>query len=258
MTRATIGRGARGELVADWQAFLRGAGLYLGAIDGDFGPATEAATIAWQDRAGGHVRPDGIVGPRTWAAAVAAGLPLDEAEPDDLPPAPGGLRQYSTVEMHERFGALMATPDPSPENPERVRIVNPDGRRKLAAVVIPELEDRQGGPRGGKVILHADVCDDFRALWDAWAAADLTRLVRSWGGSFAERTIRGSRTSLSRHSWGTAFDLNAAWNGLGRAPAPTGAPGCLLPLVPIAERMGWVWGGRWKRPDGMHFERGEG
>ncbi|HEX8532515.1 MAG TPA: N-acetylmuramoyl-L-alanine amidase [Cytophagales bacterium] len=58
--RQTIRRGQRGVLVEQVQATL---GI---AIDGDFGPKTEAAVRAFQR--GHDLVPDGIVGPKTWKA----------------------------------------------------------------------------------------------------------------------------------------------------------------------------------------------
>lgn len=55
-----ISLGSRGEAV-------RAAQGYLGiAADGSFGPLTKAAAIAFQKSAG--LTPDGIIGPRSWAA----------------------------------------------------------------------------------------------------------------------------------------------------------------------------------------------
>lgn len=68
------------------------------------------------------------------------------------------------------------------------------------------------------------------------------------------RFVRGSRTTLSNHSWGTAFDINYAWNCLGALPALRGEKGSVRELVPIAHRHGFYWGGHFSRRDGMHFE----
>jgi hypothetical protein len=74
------------------------------------------------------------------------------------------------------------------------------------------------------------------------------------------RFIRGSRTTLSNHSFATAFDINAAWNGLNCTPAQLGEQGCVRELVEIAVQHGFYWLG-WagssltpKGRDGMHFE----
>lgn len=50
-----------------FQQRLADLGFYHGRIDGIYGPATEAATVALQDRA--KIRQDGIVGEITWNAA---------------------------------------------------------------------------------------------------------------------------------------------------------------------------------------------
>ena len=66
--------------------------------------------------------------------------------------------------------------------------------------------------------------------------------------------IRGSTRTPSNHSFATAFDINAAWNGLGREPAARGEKGSVRELVPIFEKWGFRWGGNFRRRDGMHFE----
>jgi N-acetyl-anhydromuramyl-L-alanine amidase AmpD len=71
-TGAVLGRGDRGDDVAAWQQQLNGIGFTL-VVDGDFGPATEAATRSFQRDAG--LVADGIVGPRTRAAMAALLVP---------------------------------------------------------------------------------------------------------------------------------------------------------------------------------------
>ena len=94
------------------------------------------------------------------------------------------------------------------------------------------------------------------ALCQAFAKVeqlDLLGDVLFWGGSWVPRRVRGSRR-LSRHSWGIAFDLNPSWNRLGRRPADVGQRGTLVRVATVFESFGFAWGGRWRRPDGMHFE----
>jgi|SRR5881394_835356 len=64
LTVTTIRRGSRGDSVKRWQSVL---GL---PTDGNFGPATEAATKQWQSAHG--LTPDGVVGPNTWAAVLGS------------------------------------------------------------------------------------------------------------------------------------------------------------------------------------------
>lgn len=75
----TLREGSRGEEVVALQQRLKEKGFSPGAIDGDFGPGTEAAVLAFQHSEG--LLADGIVGPRT-----AAALGFGQAE---LPPEPG-------------------------------------------------------------------------------------------------------------------------------------------------------------------------
>ena len=60
-----------GPDVSDWQVFLKGRGLFQSAVDGRFGPISDAGTRAYQ--ASGGLTSDGIVGPITMASAVDDG-----------------------------------------------------------------------------------------------------------------------------------------------------------------------------------------
>lgn len=53
---------------------------------------------------------------------------------------------------------------------------------------------------------------------------------------------------LSMHAWGLAVDINAQDNPLGQTPVMDPR------IVGVFEKWGFEWGGRWARPDGMHFE----
>jgi hypothetical protein len=66
--------------------------------------------------------------------------------------------------------------------------------------------------------------------------------------------VRGSKTVLSNHAFGTAFDINVNWNRLGTIPALVGQKGSVRELVQIANNNGFYWGGHFTRKDGMHFE----
>ena len=69
----------------------------------------------------------------------------------------------------------------------------------------------------------------------------------TWDGCFNIRRKRGGISS-SLHSWGLAVDVNAAWNRMGRKPT-------LSPeFVKCWTDAGFEWGGRWRIPDGMHFQ----
>jgi peptidoglycan hydrolase-like protein with peptidoglycan-binding domain len=59
--------GSTGRDVEQWQTFLKNQGYYNGAIDGDFGSVTDAATKAYQSANG--LASDGIAGVKTMAKA---------------------------------------------------------------------------------------------------------------------------------------------------------------------------------------------
>jgi hypothetical protein len=88
-----------------------------------------------------------------------------------------------------------------------------------------------------------------------------TKELKTWDGLYNNRPIRGYERRyeaatdpavkakyLSTHAWGLAIDVNAAWNRLGQEPALSAA------FVKCFTDSGFVWGGTFKRKDGMHFE----
>lgn len=70
--------GTKGQLVKDLQTLLTRIGYFTGTIDGDFGPRTQAAVLAFQ--ADSHLETDGKVGNLTREA-------LAEAGPREIAPA---------------------------------------------------------------------------------------------------------------------------------------------------------------------------
>lgn len=73
--RKTLFWGSRGGDVVTVQQKLRQWGYYHGFTDGVYGSATYRAVLDFQRRNG--LRPDGVVGPRTWAA-LGYNVPANE------------------------------------------------------------------------------------------------------------------------------------------------------------------------------------
>lgn len=96
----TIRLGDRGEAVKIWQALIG-----VSPADGIFGPGTDAATKAWQAKAG--LVADGVVGPQTWREAQ---------KPTGKPVAPSPL-------TGTRFIAAQKTPASPAEIYEALRAV---------------------------------------------------------------------------------------------------------------------------------------
>lgn len=94
-----------------------------------------------------------------------------------------------------------------------------------------------------------------RVLAAIWAASGQSEnKIREWGcdqfgGGYNFRLKRGGST-LSTHAYGCAIDLDPERNRMGLYPNFKSVPA----VVSAFESEGWLWGGRWDSPDGMHFQ----
>jgi hypothetical protein len=82
--------------------------------------------------------------------------------------------------------------------------------------------------------------------------APLRKFFTVTSGTYNPRNIAGTNRP-SAHSWAIAIDLDTAnsdywrWSGAYRNRIP-------LAIVRVFERHGFIWGGRWRHFDTMHFE----
>ena len=250
--------GSTGPEVEKWQTFLRGLipDSHV-VVNGDFDLITESETKSFQNRKG--LIADGMVGPKTIAVALQAGYPLMDDPTGDVngpnwPPSPvtGPL---GFADREKLFGKFSYTPAPTSGNPEGISIIGDWAKKNISTVNLSQLNGIPGFPKSCNVTIHAALSAQFKDLFDAWHSEGLTYLIMTWGGTWAPRFIRGSRTTLSNHAWATAFDINVQWNQLGVQPALRGAVGSVRELVDIAYQHGFYWGGWFANtPDGMHFE----
>lgn len=252
----TLRTGMNGQDVQRWQLFLAGQGYDIGEADGDFGPKTKRATEYFQrDR---NLTPDGVAGRETLIRAMAMGFGDFEDEHDEetsslWPPKPAFGPLVSTADRQRVFGAFAYKATPTPGNPEGITITDNWAKDNMILVDVPQLKGVPGS--SGKVYFHKLAAQQLVDLFAAWEAEGLLPLVLSWAGSWVPRFIRGSRTVLSNHAFGTAFDINVPQNMLGAQPALVGQKGSVRKLAPIAAEHGFYWGGWFDgRPDGMHFE----
>lgn len=253
-----IKQGSKGAEVRAIQYFLTGRKLYPGEVDGDFGLKTKVGVVAYQKSKG--LVADGIIGNATLGAMLADGLQLtetpDTAKPGTFPPGFPARPDYgpmTSAQANAAFGTFSYVAAPTKGNPEGIRITDNWESDNIVLFQIPQLVTL-GLSKTGNVRAHRKVVPQTIALWQAWDDADLLDLIISWEGMFFARFVRGSRSTLSNHSKGSAFDINAGYNGLGKVPAPVGATGSVRELVPLAVRFGFYWGGWFSRGDGMHFE----
>jgi hypothetical protein len=181
------------------------------------------------------------------------------------PPAPASPKPMpSTAARQAAFGKYDYVADPSPTNAERIRILGTWKEENIVPVAVPQLaalaaKGIRGAPKSGTMFWNKRAVKQLLGLWKAWEDAGLLDRVIIYSGDFNARFIRGSKTELSQHAFGTAFDINtepppSSLNWLGVQPALVGQRGCVRELVPIANAFGFYWGGHFTRLDGMHFE----
>lgn len=98
----------------------------------------------------------------------------------------------------------------------------------------------------------------FNELLSYYGEDKLNKLgITTYGGCFNYRLMRGSRTLLSKHSWGTAIDLDPNRNTLRETSATARfARPEYKPMIDIFEKHGFASLGRLKNYDWMHFEYG--
>ena len=161
---------------------------------------------------------------------------------------------------HDKQTALKVFGDP--EKYIRSGSENPDPSWEadiLHSFILPEPIPYIGGKVVKRVRFHEKMwhfalmaLNDVKneGYWD---------LLAPWGGSYAFRRRAGG-SNLSVHSWGIAFDINPEGNPM--QVSGSKVKGVLAEtargqeLVKLFEEWGFYWGGRWTRPDPMHFQWG--
>lgn len=257
----TLTLGTTGEDVRALQYFLIGKKALTGIADGSFGPKTQQAIQLYQRSR--KLTADGFVGPKTIAEMESEGFHTLQPVANDTPsprqvsvsgfPARPPFSPFtSNDERMKAFGHFDWVRDPDSKDGEII-IKGDWVDRNIVRVHIPQLEHLGfDKPRP----FHKNVADAVVAFWADIEKEGVLEDVISYDGDFFPRLIRGSSVSLSNHAFGTAFDINAEWNGLRTTPPNQGAKGSVYRIVPIAHKHKFYWGGHFTRLDGMHFEQG--
>jgi len=123
--------------------------------------------------------------------------------------------------------------------------IDPDPAWESANIV------RGSVPILGEVTCHRLLYPQLYRAMEEIANEGLADLVdpAQYGGCYVPRFIdRNPDKPLSMHAFGLAFDINVSSNHLGTRGDQDPR------IVEIIERWGFEWGGRWERPDPMHFE----
>lgn len=103
-------------------------------------------------------------------------------------------------------------------------------------------------------LIGSTIIDALQEVLDEVGYEELRR--KEWdlyGGIFNFRSVRENGNKLSTHSWGIAIDLNPHLGPLGETPK--NYPQI---FVDAFTKRGFLWGGNFKRPDGMHFQACQG
>lgn len=202
-------------------------------------------------------------------APVAAETPLDGPEgtpattlPTDLPdedfenPPTEGLTEQMLL-AKTRFNKGVT----QPRNRVMQELLGPPRdsySTDCQAVTNPRLkalmETRQVGPI--KVTMMKPALDSLGRILQRLQDSDPDIHAKvGTAGAICARFIRGSTTSVSNHSWGTAIDLTL--EGQLDPFADGGTQFGLLILAEYFNDEGWYWGAAYNREDSMHFEVGE-
>lgn len=152
-----------------------------------------------------------------------------------------------SLKLFERYG------DPNDTAFIKAYMVMYDTPKHLEVGVIPK-----------RVYCNKDFAPVLETFFKNLIDRNLWHEILTWDGCYNLRPIRGyekhfeklynggnvpdSMKYLSAHSWGTAFDINAAWNRLGQTPTMSDK------LIQCIKDSGLIWGGDFKRRDGMHCE----
>lgn len=207
---------------------------------------------AWLRNLSYNVGPiDGILGLRT-AGAYAALLEAEPARMND--PIVAAVRQAMVEQVPVSSEAYYGPPraawkhDPTPKNAEHCKLLDTDWYRdNMINISLPIVGIKKIHRRAAPMfmVLLADTAAAMRLYGLVWEIKQFC----TWNF----RLIRGSKTKLSEHGRGDAFDCNHSQN-------PRGVAGTQPDwFVELAESWGWTWGGRWrgkkgKSRDDMHFQ----
>jgi hypothetical protein len=243
------------------QKQLADLGLYKGKIDGKFFDQTLAAVNEF--RKSENLKP---ISKTTQVVPIEHELNFPSAAvkvPGSTKEDPTGKTALTPMPEEARrniFGSYKFKPGQAIEILNDVVTGKSWVSENIVVETIPQLigiplYTENGEPhKSGKVSFHRLAMPQLKRAFEEIERAGLLGKILSYSGTFEPRYVRGSDKNLSNHAYGTAIDLNADFNGLGKTPAKFGERGSVRELVPIFEAFGFYWGGYFSRPDGMHFE----
>lgn len=210
------------KAVAFIQLLAKKHDIETGAVDGYWGPQTEFAFEALQDKLVGRE-------PEIWRPEE-----IPEVNPQQWP------RQTPQSELERFFGAVG-------QNQTRIQVPYP---HKLAWATTKTVNSFSCHEK-----VHDSLHRVLSRVLDYYGQEEITRLgLDLWGGCLNVRKMRGG-SRYSMHSWGIALDYDPARNRLkwGRDRASFAKPEYNM-WWKFWEEEGWVSLGRQRNFDWMHVQ----
>jgi D-alanyl-D-alanine carboxypeptidase-like protein len=171
-------------------------------------------------------------------AVVPPGYPIRVRRPGTVPYRRTSDTAWPPTLMKMAFGEFAARPDPA--RPGYLIMGAAFIRKHLASRSVPLL---------GGMTCNRRVFGPLTAAMNDLRRRGLAHLIHSFNGCYNARMVMRRPTWLiSKHTWGSAVDINAATNPWGVRPRQDPR------LVAVLASHGFTWGGLWTVPDGMHFE----
>ncbi len=188
------------------------------------------------------LQPDPVPNDRQLAKQIRGilppGLKVQVRAPGETPYFREGDAVLPPVRIKELFGEFAAKPDP--KRPGYLLIDPQWERTHIVTGHVPLL---------GAVTCNVAMFPQIRGAMNQLIAEGLADTISSFSGCYARRFAnRDPTAAISHHSWGIALDINVPQNPFGAMPNQD--PG----MVKVFEEWGFIWGGDFIRPDGMHFE----
>lgn len=271
--QGSVGRLGQNNIsdVVKVQHLLLQQGLAIGRADGQCGPRTIAGVITFQ--AGFLRHPDGLVEPsgKTMQRLTMIGFrPGSTSKVAPAVTSPHVIKHVVPSEVMNAITRLVRRDSLGPLNPglactDNKFMIKTLGKPRDAmssdcqpvtnASLKKQIVTESVGPfkvtglRPAVASLKAvmtDIATQQPAIYTALGSA----------GMLCCRYVRGSASSISNHSWGTAIDLTlqGVLDKRGDGMVQHG----LSVIAPIFNRHGWYWGAAFKTEDAMHFELSRG
>jgi hypothetical protein len=161
----------------------------------------------------------------------------------DLVPVPSGINQGLNGTGNAFMLSLLGNP-----RPNYTEDCQPVTNAKLKARIVSAVSV---GPF--KVTGFDLAVESLKTVMvDIKAEQPNVHAALSTAGMLCCRLVRGSTSSISNHSWGTAIDLKI--QGVLDPRGDNKVQFGLTLIAPIFKRHRWFWGAGFPTEDGMHFE----